>query len=182
ARLSLPGSTRPHPRSEPWRRRRRQGASMIVKSASPDVRIPEVPIADYVLRHAARLGDKPAVIDGPTGRTLTYRQLADGVRRAAGGLAARGFGKGDVLAIYSPNVPEYAVALLAAASLGGITTTANPLYTADELAKQLNDARARFLLTVPTFLDKAREAAAKSRVADIRTFGSAEGARPFAEL
>src|SRR5262245_13763340 len=155
---------------------------MIVKSESPDVRIPEVPITDYVLRHAARLGDKPAVIDGPTGRTLTYRQLADGVRRAAAGLAARGFGKGDVLAIYSPNVPEYAVALLAAASLGGITTTANPLYTADELAKQLNDARARFLLTVPTFLDKAREAAAKSRVEDIYAFGSAEGARPFAEL
>jgi hypothetical protein len=48
---------------------------MTVKSASPDVRIPDVTITDYVLRHAARLGDKPALIDAPTGRALTYTQL-----------------------------------------------------------------------------------------------------------
>ena len=66
-------------------------------------------------------GDKPAIIDGPTGRTLTYAQLVDAVRRVAAGLAAHGFAKGDVLGIYSPNVPEYAVAFHAAASLGGIS-------------------------------------------------------------
>src|SRR5689334_11069030 len=103
---------------------------MIVKSASPDVTIPDVSITDYVMRHAERLGDKPALIDGPTGRTLTYRQLADGVRRAAAGLHRLGFRKGDVLAIYSPNLPEYAVVFQAVALLGGINTTANPLYTA----------------------------------------------------
>ena len=53
---------------------------MIVKSTAPDVTVPEVPVARYVLRHAARLGDKPALIDGPTGRTLTYGQLAESVR------------------------------------------------------------------------------------------------------
>ena len=37
---------------------------MITKSKSPDVRIPDVPITEYVLRHAGRLGDKPALIDG----------------------------------------------------------------------------------------------------------------------
>src|SRR5262249_1703933 len=100
---------------------------MIVKSTSPDVTIPDVSIAEFVLRHAARPGDKPALIDGPSGRTLTYRQLADSVKRAAAGLATRGFKKGDVLAIYSPNVPEYAVIFLAVATLGGINTTANPL-------------------------------------------------------
>ncbi len=155
---------------------------MIVASSSPSVNVPEVPITEYVLRHAVRLADKPALVDGPTGRTLTYRQLADGIRRAAAGLARRGFAKGDVLAIYSPNLPEYAIALLGAASLGGISTTANPLYTADELAKQLQDSKARLLVTVPPFLDKAREAAAKSGVEEIFVFGSAEGARPFAEL
>ena len=58
---------------------------MIVKSQSPEVTIPEVSITDYVLRHADRLGDKPALVDGPTGRTLTYRQLRtafDAWRRA----------------------------------------------------------------------------------------------------
>src|SRR5262245_586558 len=130
---------------------------MIVKSTSPAVDIPEVSITEYVLRHAARLGDKPALIDGPTGRTLTYAQLAGAVRKTAAGLARRGCAKGDVFAISSPNLPEYAVALLGVASIGGISTTANPLYTVDKLAKQLQDSRARLLVTVPPFLDKAKE-------------------------
>jgi len=140
---------------------------MIVKSSSPDVTIPDVSITDFVLRHAVRLGDKPALIDGPSGRTLTYHQLADSVKEAAAGLAKRGFKRGDVLAIYSPNVPEYAVIFLAVASLGGINTTANPLYTADELAKQLADSGARFLVTAAPFLDKAKAAAGKSAVEEI---------------
>jgi len=52
------------------------------------------PITDYVLRHADRLGDKPAWSMGRPAATLTYRQLRDGVRRVAAGLAKRGFKKG----------------------------------------------------------------------------------------
>ena len=155
---------------------------MIIASPAPDVEIPDVSFHEFVLRHAERLRDKPALIDGPSGRTLTYRQLAEGTRRVAAGLAARGFQKGDVFAIYSPNLPEYATMFYAVASVGGINTTVNPLYTADELANQLRDSRARFLITVPPFLDKAREAAAKAGIEEVFVFGTAEGARPFAEL
>jgi len=130
-------------------------ASRIIRCQYPDVEIPEVSITEFVLGRAADRGDKPAIVDGPSGRTLTYAQLFDLVRRAAAGLAANGFKKGDVLGIYSPNVPEYAVAFHAAASLGGISTTVNPLYTTRELAQQLTDCGAIFLLTVPTFEDGA---------------------------
>jgi acyl-CoA synthetase (AMP-forming)/AMP-acid ligase II len=155
---------------------------MIFKSAWPDVSIPEIPLTPFVLRHAERLRDKPAIVDGPTGRSLTFGDVADQVRRVATALARRGFRKGDVLAIYSGNTPEYAVIFLAVASLGGVNTTANPLYTAGELASQLRDCRARFLVTQAPFLDKAREAAAAAGVEEIFVFGTAEGARPFAEL
>ena len=128
---------------------------MIFRSVHPDVAIPETTVTAYVLRHADRLRDKPAMIDGPSGRTLTYGQLSDGIRRVATALHQRGFRKGDVLAVYSPNLPEYAVVFNAVASLGGITTTVNPLYTAGELANQLTDSRACCLITVPMFLDKA---------------------------
>ena len=144
--------------------------------------IPDVTLTRHVLRHADRLADKPALIDGPSGRSLTYRELRDSVSRAATGLARRGFRKGDVLAIYSPNLPDYAVAFLAAASLGGVVTTINPLYTADELARQLTDSRARLLVTVPACLDRAKEAACRSGVDDVLVFGQAEGAAPFAAL
>jgi acyl-CoA synthetase (AMP-forming)/AMP-acid ligase II len=154
----------------------------VIRSPYPDVVIPDVPLPDYVLADAGQRPDKPALIDGPSGRTLTYGQLATGVRRVAAGLAARGFGKGDVFAIYCPNLPEYALAFYGVAAAGGISTTINPLYTVEELAFQLNDARARYLLTIPMFLERAREAAARSGVEEIFVLGEAEGATPFAAL
>jgi acyl-CoA synthetase (AMP-forming)/AMP-acid ligase II len=122
------------------------------------------------------------LIDGPTGRQLTYGELAGTVRSFAAGLAEWGFGKGDRLGVYLPNIPEYAVAFHGAASAGGACTTVNPLCTADELARQLADARARVLLTVPPFLDAARDAAAAAGVEDVVVVGEAQGAIPFAEL
>ena len=155
---------------------------MPFRSPYPDVKIPESPLSAFVLSGAAARGDKPALIDGPSGRTITYAQLPGLVARAAAGLAARGFRKGDRFAILSPNLPEYAIAFHAVASLGGVVTTVNPLYTAAEGAKQLQDSAARFLLTVPPFLATAREAAAQSKVEEILVFGEAEGATPFATL
>jgi len=154
----------------------------IISSPYPDVEIPDVPLHQFVLANAGRMAEEPALIDGPSGRTLTFGQLAGGVQRVAAGLAARGFGKGDVLAIYSPNLPEYALAFYGTAAAGGAATTINPLYTVDELAFQLQDAGARFLVTVPPFLDRAREAAARTGVDEVFVFGEAEGATPFASL
>jgi acyl-CoA synthetase (AMP-forming)/AMP-acid ligase II len=158
-------------------------ADRIIRCAYPDVEIPNVPLTDLVLQRAAELGDKPALIDGASGRTLTYAALAAGIRRAAAGLAARGFAKGDVLGIYSPNVPEYAIAFHAAASLGGTCTTVNPLYTSRELAQQLNDCGAKYALSVPPLMDTVREAAATvPSLREVFVFGEAEGAVPFASL
>src|SRR5215469_15546239 len=102
---------------------------MIVRSPYPDVAVPDIPLTAFVLRHADRLAEKPALVDGASGSILTYGQLRDAVRRVAVGLAQRGFHKGDTLALYSPNQPEFVIPFLAAAQLGGITTTVNPLYT-----------------------------------------------------
>jgi acyl-CoA synthetase (AMP-forming)/AMP-acid ligase II len=155
---------------------------MIFRSPLPDVAIPETPFTSYVLRHAAELADKAALVDGPSGRTLSYSQLADAIRRAATGLAQRGFQKGDVFAIYSPNLPEYAVAFHAVATLGGVNTTVSPLYTVHELTHQLRDAGAKYLVTVPPFLDNALAAARAAGVREVFVFGEGEGATPFATL
>src|SRR5262245_21762446 len=155
---------------------------MIFRSALPDVAIPEAPLTEVILREAAKRPDKPAFIDGPTGRVLTYGDWARAVKRGAHGLAARGFKKGEVFAIYSPNCPEYAVAFHAVALAGGIVTTINPTYTVEELQNQLTDCRARFLLTVPAFLDKAREAGQRAGVEEIFVLGEAPGVTPFSAL
>src|SRR5215207_4554848 len=155
---------------------------MIFRSPYPDVAIPDVPLAAYVLRHAARLADKTALIDASCGQTLTYGALAERVRAVEVGLAERGFGRGDVFGIYAPNCPEYAIALLAIAARGGIATTINHLATADDLARQLADAGASWLLTAPDLLDHARAATASWPVRDVFVLGEAAGATSFADL
>jgi acyl-CoA synthetase (AMP-forming)/AMP-acid ligase II len=155
---------------------------MIFRSPYPHITIPRLSLAEYVLQHAAARGDKPALIDGPTGRTITYFDLSQLVPRVAAGLAARGCRKGDVCAIYSPNLPEYALAFHAAALIGAITTTINPLYQPAELAKQLNDAGARFLFTVPTLLPVVNQIVAETNVEQVFVFGDAADATSFAEL
>ena len=72
---------------------------MIHSSPLGDVPIPDIALTPYVLERAQALGDKPALIDGPTGRIVTYAQLDDSVRRLAGGLLAAGMSKGEVLSL-----------------------------------------------------------------------------------
>jgi acyl-CoA synthetase (AMP-forming)/AMP-acid ligase II len=155
---------------------------MIFKSPHPDVVIPDIALTPFVFEHAKRLSDKVAIVEAGSGRSYTYGELSAGVQRLAAGLSARGFHKGDVLAIMSPNLPEYPIAFHGVAMAGGINTTLNPTYTADEIAFQLNDSRARLLLTVPPLVAKAQEAAAKSMVEEIIVFGEAEGAVSFSSL
>ena len=148
----------------------------------PDLLVPDVPLPHFVLKDAYTRGDKPALIDGPTGRVLTYAQLAGGVERVAAALAARGFGRGEVFGVLSPNLPEFPVAFHGVLRAGGVATTMNPLSSADELAHQLSDSGARYLLTIPQLLETAREAAGRSDVEEVFVFEEAEGATPFAEL
>src|ERR671937_3131768 len=147
----------------------------MIRSPFPDVEIPDVTLTDFVLARTGELGEKPALIDAPSGRTITYAQLAESVRAVAAGLAERGFGKGDVFAHYAPNLPEYAVAFHAVATLGGVNTTANPLFTAHELARQLRDCGVRLLVTVPDQLEKATAAAEAAGVQEVFVYGEADG-------
>ena len=155
---------------------------MIFRGPYPDVTIPDLSLTEFIFRPANGLPDKPALIDGSTGRAWTYVQLEDAVRRTAASLARKGFRKGDVFGIFSANCPEYAIAFHAVAMLGGINTTLNPLYTAEEAAHQLSDAGARFLVTAPPFADKARAAAQHSKIEELFVFGKADGATPFDSL
>jgi acyl-CoA synthetase (AMP-forming)/AMP-acid ligase II len=155
---------------------------LIHRSPDPEIRVPETDITSFVLERAGERAEDPALIDGPSGRTLTYGELARKIRALAAGLAARGFDRGDVLGVFMPNLPEYAVAFHGATSAGGLCTTANPLYTADELGYQLSDSGARFLVTVPAFLETAREAGERANVEEVFVVGDAEGATGFEEL
>ena len=100
--------------------------TVIHKSPLPDVEIADVSITDYVLRKADEVSDKPAFIDGATGRIITFAELKDQIQRFAGALSNRGFSVGSTLALVAPNIPEYAVVFHGCGVAGGTVTTVNP--------------------------------------------------------
>ena len=97
---------------------------MAFRSPFPDVAVPDVTLTEFVLSGGAAHPDRPALVDGSCGRAITFAELADGIRRLAAGLWHRGIRPGDVVAVWAPNLPEYAVVFHAVASIGAVLTTA----------------------------------------------------------
>ncbi len=156
-------------------------SQIIHTSPLPSVEIPEVPITAHVLRRAGEIPDRVAISDGGSS-SYTFAELAAGIHSMAGGLRSKGFGPGSTLAIMAPNIPAYAVVFHAVGVAGGTITTINPTYGAEEVAYQLRDAGASILVTVPMFLDVAREAMEGTDVDELVVMGEAEGATPMAAL
>ncbi|XP_035686016.1 4-coumarate--CoA ligase 1-like [Branchiostoma floridae] len=157
----------------------------ILKSRFPDGNIPgNETLTQYVTQHFDDYGNDVAIINGVTGESYTYLQLKDLIRRFGSALTRLGFKQHDVLAVFSPNVPEYAIAFFGATSVGGVVTTANPTYTADELAHQLRHSNAHYVITVPEVAETVKAAKYKCpNVKEIFVIGSdVPECRSFSEL
>ena len=95
--------------------------------------------------------DKIAVEwEGETGDRLawTYGDLHRETSKLAGGLRSLSIGKGDVVGMYLPNVPQAIIALLAVAKIGGVVLPMFSGFGADAVATRLNDANAKAVITV----------------------------------
>lgn len=157
-------------------------AAVIHRSQFRDVEIPDTPVWKLVMERFERYGERLAIVDGPSGQGITYARMLCDVERAAKGLHAAGLRCGDVFAFCCPNLPEYGVALLAVNRLGGVATTMNPMYTAEEIAHQLRETRAQFLLTVPALVERCLEACKGTAVREVISVGAAPGTTEFATL
>jgi acyl-CoA synthetase (AMP-forming)/AMP-acid ligase II len=155
---------------------------MVWTSPYPPVEVGGTTLHQMVLEAAAGRGDRPALVDGATGTAVSYRLLAERIRGVAAGLAARGFAPGNVLALWAPNLPQWAGVALGAMAAGGTVTGASPAATGRELAAQLADAGASVLVTVPPLVPAARSAAAAAGVRDLVVLGRAEGATSILDL
>jgi len=130
----------------------------IVKSPYSDVVIPEINLADYVWRDVEKWPERPALICGMTGREYTY-EMAYGMSRKFGSALKRlGAKKGDCLCMVVPNIPEFPIAFFGAAGVGVTLTTMNPTYRPEEIARQLENSQAKYVLTIGLFLENIRQA------------------------
>ncbi|MFI9813095.1 4-coumarate--CoA ligase family protein [Saccharothrix variisporea] len=155
---------------------------MVFRSPFPDVVVPDVSLHELLFGDLGDRADRVALVDGSSGASLSYRQLAGAVDRLAAALAERGIGKGDVVGILSPNTPYYAVVFHGILRAGATATTINALYTADEVAHQLSDAGAKMLFTVSVLLPNAAPGAEKAGVSDVVVLDQAEGYPNLTEL
>lgn len=113
------------------------------------------PILPTIVAEAAsRFGDRAALV-APDGWSLDYASLHARSDEVAAGLAIRGLGEGDVIALVLPSTPDYVVAYMAAAKLGAITAGVNPRYTPHERATVLEVASPRMILATSELMDGA---------------------------
>ncbi|MDO5698118.1 MAG: acetate--CoA ligase [Dermatophilus congolensis] len=97
-------------------------------------------------------------------RDITYAQLKDEVSRAANALAEMGVGKGDVVAIYLPMIPEAVISMLACARLGAPHTVVFGGFSADALRSRISDAKAKVVITSDAGYRRGKPSALKPAV------------------
>ncbi|MEV0060150.1 AMP-binding protein [Nocardia sp. NPDC050718] len=102
-------------------------------------------------RTVAAHPDRDALIDRPTGRRWTYRELGVAVDAVATGLACLGIGAGDRVGIWAPNCAEWFLVQYATAKLGAVLVNINPAYRTSELEYVLRQAGIRQLIAAPEF-------------------------------
>ena len=117
-----------------------------------NIAIPDRPIPDMVLEVASRY-PKRAAIDF-FARQLTYAELAQEMRRAAGALHQAGVRAGDRVALVMPNCPQHAVAVLGTMLLGAVVVEHNPLAPSAELEGEYERHGARVTIAWSKSLEK----------------------------
>ncbi|KAF2774288.1 acetyl-CoA synthetase-like protein [Teratosphaeria nubilosa] len=123
--------------------------------------IPIQSLPDYVFSSStAPLEDrKPAIVDAENPKYhLTHHTYREWSKRLAAGLLKSGFRAGDRLILYSGNTIFFPVVLMGTIAAGGVFTGANPTYVARELAYQMQDSGAKFLITSEASIATALEA------------------------
>ncbi|XP_055375419.1 uncharacterized protein LOC129608084 [Condylostylus longicornis] len=120
---------------------------------------PNLTLDQYVWKNLKRWPNKIAAVCVLTGRKYTFAQLRD----ASAAFAVRLQKKfklqpRDVLAVCLPNLPEYPIASFGAHEAGLVVTTVNPIYTADEIARQLTTSNAKLIICIPLNYDAVKKA------------------------
>jgi len=122
----------------------------------------KVPLAEYLKMRAQEHPDKPAIIF--YGRTITYRELDEASNCLANYLLQQGVKKGDRIALFLLNCPQYHIAHYAAWKIGAVVAPCSPLFKEMELEYELNDAGAETLVTLDILYPVAGKVIAKTSV------------------
>jgi fatty-acyl-CoA synthase len=117
---------------------------------------PDLSWCSVLAHHASRTPDRPLTVF--EGETTTYAQMAERSAALAAGLAQRGVGRGDVVALLSYNCPEMVETVFAANHLGAVAMPINWRLAAPEVRFILEHSGARALVCDPELTELADDA------------------------
>ncbi len=107
------------------------------------------PFMYWVEQYAQLYGEQSAIVYGS--QRISYAYLNNKSKRLASGLESLGIGKGDVVAVQLPNVPEFIICYIALCRVGAIMQTLHMPYGDTELRQLLGSSKARAIVCLPTF-------------------------------
>jgi long-chain acyl-CoA synthetase len=124
-----------------------------------DVEVPLKTVPQAFDEATARAPDRAALVF--YGRTIAYRELRDATDRLACALARLGLKKGERVALYLLNSPQFIIAYFAALKCGAVVTPISPVYTSHEVRFQLEDSGARAIICQDILYEKVEKSGAK---------------------
>lgn len=122
--------------------------------------IPDTPLPDCLRRNARRHPKHTALVF--FNARMTFKELNDAVDRFAAGLQKMGVARGDRVALYMPNCPQYVIAYYGVLRAGAVVVPCNPLYVAREIRQQIVDAGATVAVVLSSFYNTLREVRAET--------------------
>ncbi|WP_159819184.1 class I adenylate-forming enzyme family protein [Colwellia sp. 20A7] len=130
-------------KTKPWQ--------FIYDEAGIEEKTPQImPFSVHVSQHAIDRPNSPAL--GYLNQKISFAELDAQANQLANGLVAMGISQGDVIGIQMPNIPQYVVALVAAAKMGAIVSNVSPLLAPPELVYQVKDANISTLIILDAFV------------------------------
>ncbi|HLF25911.1 MAG TPA: long-chain fatty acid--CoA ligase [Anaerolineae bacterium] len=133
---------------------------------------PEHPLHTFLEQTAAKYPNKIAIHFKPSHQgfaksALTYAQLNDLSDRMAAALAGLGVRKGDRVALFMPNIPQFVIAFYGILKAGGVVVASNPTYTQREVEHQLNDSGAETIICMSRFYPIVQKALPNTKLKNV---------------
>jgi long-chain acyl-CoA synthetase len=130
---------------------------------------PRVPLHWFLEESARKHPDTLAsIMPGKFGETtLTFKEINALVNRLANALVDLGVKKGDRVAIYMPNCPQFMIAYYAILKAGGVVVATSPLYSPREVEHQLNDSGTETIILLSMFYPVVKGVQSRTRLKNV---------------
>jgi long-chain acyl-CoA synthetase len=133
------------------------------------IEYPQVPLSQILTRAADKTPKQIAMIY--FNREITYGELDEASDRFGAALAAQGVQKGDKVAIFLPNIPQFVMAYYGTLKIGAVVTAISPLYKEREVEHQLSDSEAETIVVLDALYPILEKGLTKTKVKRIITTG-----------